>query len=239
MAREESYFDELARGLAEGSISRGKALRLMGGALVGGVLASIPGMAGAAPKCPGCPATCNCVRDSVNHVRACVSPTISEIKENCDLCPEGDVCHGHVRVFGTKSVRCSAPCTTTSSTTSTSTTTPTTSTSTSTTSTSTTTMCQPNGGTCSTGGTPCCSGNCTGGFCCESGRVGLSNGTCAKPCSGIGDCPGCSGCVITADGAARYCVNGNPTAECPNGDDRACPQGQFCIGPNRLCIAAC
>jgi len=41
-ARERS-FDELARGLANGSISRGKALRLMGAALLGGALAAIPG----------------------------------------------------------------------------------------------------------------------------------------------------------------------------------------------------
>jgi hypothetical protein len=35
------YFDELASGLASGSISRGKALKLMGAALVGGTLASL------------------------------------------------------------------------------------------------------------------------------------------------------------------------------------------------------
>jgi hypothetical protein len=35
------YFDELATGLASGSISRGKALKLMGAALVGGTLASL------------------------------------------------------------------------------------------------------------------------------------------------------------------------------------------------------
>ena len=54
MAREESFFDDLARGLADGSVTRGKALRLMGAALVGGTLASlgIGGVAGADP--PGC-----------------------------------------------------------------------------------------------------------------------------------------------------------------------------------------
>jgi hypothetical protein len=35
------YFDELASGLASGSISRGKALKLMGAALLGGTLASL------------------------------------------------------------------------------------------------------------------------------------------------------------------------------------------------------
>jgi hypothetical protein len=112
MTREDrgaSSFDELAVGLSRGTLSRGKALRLMGAALVGGVLASIPGMAGAAPKCPGCPVPCNCVRDRENRVRACVSP-LAQFADNCDLCPEGTVCHGRARFFGTKGVRCSAPC---------------------------------------------------------------------------------------------------------------------------------
>ena len=58
MAREEEgFFDDLARGLADGSITRGKALRLMGAAVVGGALASlgIEGEAGADP--PGCKRT--------------------------------------------------------------------------------------------------------------------------------------------------------------------------------------
>ena len=54
MAREDGFFDDLARGLADGSITRGKALRLMGAALVGGTLAAlgIGGVAAADP--PGC-----------------------------------------------------------------------------------------------------------------------------------------------------------------------------------------
>jgi hypothetical protein len=44
----ERPFDELARGLAAGTVSRRKALRLMGAALVGGALASFPGAAWAA-----------------------------------------------------------------------------------------------------------------------------------------------------------------------------------------------
>jgi hypothetical protein len=52
-ARERS-FDELASGLASGSLSRRRALRLMGAALVGGTLASLGfgGVAAADP--PGC-----------------------------------------------------------------------------------------------------------------------------------------------------------------------------------------
>jgi hypothetical protein len=41
--------DEVAKGLASGTISRGKALRWMGGALVGAAVASVPGLAWAAP----------------------------------------------------------------------------------------------------------------------------------------------------------------------------------------------
>jgi hypothetical protein len=52
-ARERS-FDALATGLASGSISRGRALRLMGAALVGGTLTSL-GLGGvAAADPPGC-----------------------------------------------------------------------------------------------------------------------------------------------------------------------------------------
>ena len=48
-------FDDLARGLADGSISRGRAMKLMGVALLGGVLASIPeGAAFAAPPSTWC-----------------------------------------------------------------------------------------------------------------------------------------------------------------------------------------
>jgi hypothetical protein len=57
-------FDELTRGLASGTLSRGKALRLMGAALVGGALASIPGIALAKPK----PAGAKC-----NHDHQCAS----------------------------------------------------------------------------------------------------------------------------------------------------------------------
>jgi hypothetical protein len=56
-ARDHS-FDELTRGLASGSISRGKALKLMGATLVGGALASIPGIAWAKPNKPA-GAKCN------------------------------------------------------------------------------------------------------------------------------------------------------------------------------------
>jgi hypothetical protein len=65
MAREEEgFFDELARGLADGSLTRGKALRLMGAALVGGTLASL-GIREAGADPPGCKRLGkNCTRDT-------------------------------------------------------------------------------------------------------------------------------------------------------------------------------
>ena len=66
-AREHS-FDELTRGLASGTVSRRKALRWMGSALVGAALTSIPGVAWAKPK----PGKCN----------------------NDKQCPTGQVCVG-------------------------------------------------------------------------------------------------------------------------------------------------
>jgi hypothetical protein len=51
-------FDDLARGLANGSITRGKALKLMGAALLGGTLASFPGVAWAAKGGGGGKSSC-------------------------------------------------------------------------------------------------------------------------------------------------------------------------------------
>jgi len=121
MARERtgaSSFDELAVGLSSGKLSRGKALRLMGAALVGGALASIPGIAEAAPKpkCPDCPAEqCSCVKDLGNPgQRACIATFgESEIRTgDCSVCaPDGLVCVRRRRdPEGNKEVVCSPPC---------------------------------------------------------------------------------------------------------------------------------
>ena len=53
----EHSLDELARGLASGSLSRGKALRLIGGALLGAALAAVPGVARADDRCSSYSAT--------------------------------------------------------------------------------------------------------------------------------------------------------------------------------------
>src|SRR5215212_7943565 len=67
-----SSFDELAVGLSSGTLSRGKALKLLGAALVGGTLASIPGIALAKPKPEG--AKCN-------HNHQCASGQCVELPE--------------------------------------------------------------------------------------------------------------------------------------------------------------
>jgi hypothetical protein len=73
-ARERS-FDELARELASGRLSRGKALRLMGAALVGSALASIPGIALAQDPCPEgqtlCGERCVNLQRSERHCGSC------------------------------------------------------------------------------------------------------------------------------------------------------------------------
>jgi hypothetical protein len=72
-------FDELAKGLASGTLSRGKAIRWMGGALLGAALASFPGVAWAndcrrlGRECRRDSQCCsrNCVRRGDDKVCAC------------------------------------------------------------------------------------------------------------------------------------------------------------------------
>jgi hypothetical protein len=93
MARERtgaSSFDELAVALSSGTLSRGKALRLMGAALVGGVLASIPGMAEAAALKAG---GRKCRRDSQCETRLCLPSGVCSGfpsgRKALRICPEG------------------------------------------------------------------------------------------------------------------------------------------------------
>jgi hypothetical protein len=75
----ELSLDELAKGLATGTLSRGKAIRWMGGALLGAALASVPGVA-LADDCRRLGRECrrdsqccsgNCVRRGDDKVCAC------------------------------------------------------------------------------------------------------------------------------------------------------------------------
>jgi hypothetical protein len=104
MAREtrERSFDELARGLASGNLSRGKALRLMGAALVGGVLASIPGIAMAKPKPAG---------EKCNHNHQCQSGQCVEGVCSQACVPNGDTCNTNAECCNgcCSGVICSSP----------------------------------------------------------------------------------------------------------------------------------
>jgi hypothetical protein len=220
-------FDDLARALAEGSISRRRALKLFAGSAIA---ALIPSRALARQQ-----------KETICHKPGTPEEKTIEVSQSAVASHLG---HGDtLGACGTTTTTTTAAPTTTSTTSTTSTSTSTsstTSTSTSTTSTSTTPMCQPNGGTCSTGGTPCCSGNCSNGFCCPSGYFALSNGTCVRTCLAEIGCPGCSaGCVIIFHNAGICSNAGGSNAPCPGGDID-CPRGEFC-GPltNRVCTAAC
>src|SRR5918998_3560526 len=133
MAREttESSFDDLARGLASGTLSRGRALRLMGAALVGGTLASLGiGEAAAAPggckrdgkKCKDSSQCCslNCVDGICQACPNFIATPVGSgdpfcacsvfFVDTCDTCAvvEGSTCvegSGSGRPFG-----CALPC---------------------------------------------------------------------------------------------------------------------------------
>jgi hypothetical protein len=95
----ERSFDALARGLANGSISRRKALRMLGAALVGSALASIPGVALAKPppgtckelgfKCAANTECCskNCIKNPQGNGKICGCPTNQTLCGNrCITC---------------------------------------------------------------------------------------------------------------------------------------------------------
>jgi hypothetical protein len=160
MAREEGFFDELARGLADGSLTRGKALRLMGAALLGGTLGSL-GIREASADRPGCKRagkhctrTDQCCGDLVCLSGTCQTPTTTTTE---------------------------TPTTTTTETPTTTTTeTPTTTTTETPTTTTSTTTCsgRPNGASCNTS-TDCCSGNCQNGSCLPPTGPNLTHCVCA------------------------------------------------------------
>ena len=88
--------DELAKGLASGTLSRRRALKMLGATLFGGVLASIPGVALAAkpqtspgPRCsPECPEgyTCTPPPQGGSGVRG------KPLQRCCPADPQGDCC---------------------------------------------------------------------------------------------------------------------------------------------------
>src|SRR5918997_2772358 len=90
-ARDHS-FDELARGLASGEVSRGKALRLMGAALVGGTLSSLLGIGEAAGAPGGCKREGkNCKRDTQCCSGLLCDSSSGTCQAQTTTCPPGTV----------------------------------------------------------------------------------------------------------------------------------------------------
>jgi hypothetical protein len=109
-------FDELARGLSTGAISRRKALRLIGVALAGSALAAIPGVAEAGVKGPP-PGKGNCPPGFIKcRGGTCVNPNTNP--SNCGGCniqcsPGETCCSGQCADLQTDENNCRAcgqPC---------------------------------------------------------------------------------------------------------------------------------
>ena len=77
-------FDALAKGLASGEVSRGKALKLMVAALFGGAFASIPGAALAQSSGRGRP----------TGSQGCPIPGQIRVKGQCECPPGSELCGG-------------------------------------------------------------------------------------------------------------------------------------------------
>jgi hypothetical protein len=77
--------DDLARDLATSNVSRGRALKIMGSALLGSVLAAVPGVAWANDRCSEgqtrCGERCVNLQSSERHCGSC-----------SNRCPEGSEC---------------------------------------------------------------------------------------------------------------------------------------------------
>jgi hypothetical protein len=182
-------FDELAKGLASGEVSRRKALKLMGVALLGGVGFSIPGVAFArTPRTPptgkgGCPQGRTLCRGKCYD--------LSQDRNNCgqcgNVCSESQVCQGGT-CLGAGGALCSSN-----------------------------SQCA-SGLYCSTGGTcePCGPTTCATG-CCDANGVcqpGTSNTAC-----GFGGvpCSVCNTTTQVCAGAAHSCEQLCGPDTCPTG----------------------
>jgi hypothetical protein len=211
------YFDDLARALAEGSLSRRGALKLIAGSALA---ALIPSQA-LADDC----------------VRVCHVPFDRE-KRECDEANARTLCvsrRERRRHLDEHRCDCRGSCRNCL-----------------------TPECQPFGVEC-TANDQCCSGRCASSgpdqprVCndpCPVGRVPLSNGTCAVPCTTISmppsgaDCvpPGaptgtisnCDACSAEADTGDGFCA-GAPQGPCEGTLD--CPEGQFCVAGT--CVSRC
>jgi Stigma-specific protein, Stig1 len=238
-------FDELAKGLATGTLSRGKAIRWMCGALLGAALASLPGVAWANDDCRRLGRECrrdsqccsgNCVRRGDDRVCACPEGrtrcndrcvNLQRNENHCgecfNRCEEGQGCEEGVCGGEPMCVSTGGPCSTDSECCSGIC--------------DGTCACKATGSTCSAD-SECCSGDCnSSGTCsaCPTDKVELSNGTCATPCGANCDYRPCcgGGCACLRN----FCLR----PDSPLGDacinDMDCPGGYFCN--DIACQATC
>src|SRR5215208_2175543 len=200
---QERSLDQLARALASGSLSRGKALRLMGGLLLGGTLGSLPGVAWANDddRCPEgqtrCGERCVNLKRNERHCGSCFNrcrSTQTCCNGNCVNLQRNERHCGscfHRCAAGEECVEgvCTSPCVSNGL--------------------ScrgdseccssicdefgTCVSCRSNGGSCAAGET-CCSGNCANGTCC-----GSSGGSCNV------DRQCCSGLLCDTNGKCATC----------------------------------
>jgi Cys-rich repeat protein len=193
-------FDDLARAVAEGSLSRRGALKLIAGTAIAALIPS------------------RALAGDDECVRVCHVPFNRETRE-CDVANARTRCvsrRERRRHLENHRCDCRGRCANC--------------------------LCLPNGDTCMASD-DCCSTNCTSnGFCCPSGYVALSNGTCAKRCTTGTDCPGCPAfCVTSVGGEGEdFCAASVTSDQCLADSD--CPQGQFCsLGApgDRVCVIAC
>jgi hypothetical protein len=207
-------FDELARAMAEGSLSRRRALKLIAGSAIA---ALIPSRALA--------------DDDDECVRVCHVPFDRETEE-CDFANARTRClsrRERRRHLENHPCDCRGSCRNCL-----------------------TLECLPFDVEC-TANEQCCSGRCATfepdqpRICndpCPVGRVPLSNGTCAVPCTTLADCvpPGaptgtvsnCDACSAEADTGDGFCA-GAPQGPCEGTLD--CPEGQFCVAGT--CVSRC
>jgi hypothetical protein len=206
-------FDDLARALTEGSISRRRALKLFASTAIAALIPSR-----ALANDDGCVRICHVPRtstgacDFANARTRCVTRRERRRHLEKHPCDTGGRCQTHTTTTTTSSTT-----STSTSITSTSTTTPTTST--------TTPMCLPVGGSPCTADTQCCSSICI--------PVTASHGICSSCCEPGGSCAaGERYCEVGSS-----CENGStcctPSAETCT-DDSECCSGLTCQGGSCL-----
>ncbi len=232
----DTSFDELAKGLADGNLSRRKALRMFGAALVGGMLASIPGVAWAAKS--GNSACAKFCRENFPPGRErgqCISagargegPCFND-GGGCPECPAGTICRTSRReleccfpnpefpgdffaccppelICG--DFCCFAPYTCLNG----------------------QCVCPPEFGTCGDYGDCCPPEDCCNGYCCTEEIFGPNHTCCAGQCVPSEQC--CNGVVCTG---GEMCVNG----ECVCRPERVCQSDSYGPGTEVCCHIEC